>query len=244
MCLQNIKQPVNKTDTGRVSSTLEHFLFHLEFFARQCLLCSVLVPLHPFTSLVMAFPAIDTPRTELVDQTRLSNAADLDFSTEQSIPSPSKLPQNDLLRQMRSMRSPKVPNQTPRSRIPLGDQRGGRPSKKEFTPLLKSATGNRFMHSASKSRFGKENTRHLQTPQALKASLRSDDSPDLPMNSSVIMEEPEEDGSTADAEQNGIIVPALPLSGSSALSTPMAVLPRRGDGPLDNQGNLATLWVP
>ena len=175
----------------------------------------------------MAFPVLDTPRTELGDQTRLTNVAELDFSTENSISSPSK--ENDLLKQIRSMRAPD--NKTPRSRLPLTERRNV-PSKNEFTPLLKSATRNWFAQSGAG--LNKEN-RKLKTPQALKDGYRSD-SPALPFNDSIILEE-----NTASSAADDQETPIPPVGSSSALSTPIVALPRRGDGPLEQAGNLATL---
>lgn len=178
----------------------------------------------------MAFPVLDTPRTELGDQTRLTGAADLEFSTENSIPSPSK-EGHDLLKQIRGMRI--ADNGTPRSRLPLTERRA-MPNKNEFTPLLKSATRNRV--SQPNGILNKEN-RYLKTPQALKNSYRSN-SPALPLNSSVILEENTE-SSAPDGGDSEAPIPNV--SSSSALSTPMVALPRRGEGPLDQGGNLATL---
>jgi len=177
----------------------------------------------------MVAPILDTPRTDLGDLTRFSNAADLDFTVDNSIPSPTK-DSNDLLKQIRGMGGPNI--RTPRPRAPFMDRRN-LPSKNEFTPLLKSATRNRLMHSSGP---GKEN-RNLQTPAGLKASYGVD-SPGLPLNSSIMHEELTE-SSAGDGDGQATTIP--PVSSSSALSTPMAVLPRRGEGPLDNGRNLATL---
>ena len=176
----------------------------------------------------MAYAMVDTPRTEAADQTRLTQADNLDF-TENSIPSPSR-DGNNLVQQMRALRKPA--HRTPRSRMPFADRRNI-PSKQEFTPMLKSATRNRFTAAA-----GQEN-KHLETPAGLKDSYNGTGSPALPFNSSVLIEE--HTGSSAgDGNEQGSPIP-LPISSSSAVSTPMAVLPRRGEDPLDNRGNLATL---
>lgn len=180
----------------------------------------------------MAFPILDTPQTELGDHTRLTHAPDNDFSTENSIPSPSK-DGNDLLRQIRGMRAPE--KHSPRSRIPLTDRRNI-PTKNEFTPLLKSATKNRFAQSSA-SIPERENGK-LRTPKGLKDSYGGE-SPQLPLNSSVIAEE--HTGSSATGADEKDETPMPQISSSSALSTPMVAANRRGDGPLDHHGNLATL---
>ena len=184
----------------------------------------------------MAFPVLETPHTELPDQTRLG---DLDFSTENSIPSPSKdyhRGGNDLLKQIQGMRAQEPQQRTPLNRLPGGDRRnnnGG--NRNEFTPLLKSAThNNRVLHSSSRfprngGYLDKENASKMKTPQALKASYR-DESPALPLNSSVIQEE--DTGSNADMDNTED--PAPPPVSSSSVSTPMTTLPRRGEGPLDH----------
>lgn len=175
---------------------------------------------------------LDTPRTDVGDQTRLSAAGALDFTTETSIPSPSR-DSNDLLRQIRGMRAPnKAVITTPRARQPLLDRRNV-PSKTEFTPLLKSATRNRGV--ALGSSLGKENG-PLRTPAGLKASYHGRDSPALPLSSSIM----EEQYTGSFLVNDGQDTPVMPPSSSSAMSTPMAVLPGRGEGPLDH-GNMATL---
>ena len=183
----------------------------------------------------MAFPSIETPRTEFGDQTNLLNgAADIDFSTQNSIPSPSK-DGNDLIKHLRGMRAPNGNRQSPRSRLPLVERRNA-PSKNEFTPLLKSAARNRqARHSGA---FGKEN--QMQTPTALKASYRGGSSPPLPLNSSIIREEQEFTGSEL-ADGDGGRTPMPPASSSSAMSTPMMLRPRTEEEARENGRNLATL---
>lgn len=175
----------------------------------------------------MVFTIIDTPRTEVGDQTCMSGFNDLDLSTQQSIPSPSK-DGNDLLRQIRGMR-PSVAR-TPLPRVPFGDRRN-LPSKAEFTPLLKSAArNNRRLNGDSK-----DNAHPIRTPAVLRGTLAAD-SPALPFNSSVMIDE--HTGSDQHDVDGPSIVP--PMTSSSLLSTPIAPA-RRGDGPLDARGNLATL---
>lgn len=176
----------------------------------------------------MVFTIIDTPRTEIGDQTRMSGLNDFEYSTQHSIPSPSK-DSNDLLKQIRGMRPSNA--RTPLNRAPFGDRRN-LPSKAEFTPLLKSATKNNHVRSNVDV---KENVLPMETPQAAKRAFEGD-SVALPFNSSVMMEE--HTGSDQHDADGPSMVP--PVSSSSPVSTPMAP-PRRGEGPLDNRGNLATL---
>lgn len=179
------------------------------------------------TTLVMVFNIIDTPRTEIGDQTRMSGLNDIDLSTQHSIPSPSKK-SNDLLNQIRGMRPSTT--RTPRTRAPLLDRRN-LPSKAEFTPVLKSAARNSYARTFD----SKENARPIQTPAGMRGMLAAD-SPALPFNSSVIFEEHTTTSDQDDGQGPSI---APPISSSSPVSTPLA--PRQGDGPLDARGNLATL---
>lgn len=175
----------------------------------------------------MAFPILETPRTEAGDQTRLTQIPDFDAPTENSIPSPSK-EGNDLLTQLRGTRIPQ--GRTPIGRQPFADRRNVN-KRPEFTPLLKSATRNRQKNLPFSSQDDK-----VRTPAGLKASYRSN-SPALPFNSSIILEE--HTGSSIGAQET-TDTPMVPYSSSSAMSTPMIPI-RRGDGPLDRGGNLATL---
>jgi hypothetical protein len=175
----------------------------------------------------MAMPYIDTPRTHVGDDTRIS-LGDPDNYTENSIPSPTK-EGNDLLRQIKAMRGPSL--QTPRARAPFGNKRNVQ--KNEFTPLLKSAAANRFKRSAV---FDQENS-VMQTPAGLKNGYIPS-SPALPLNSSIMREE--YTGSPLGPD-DGSATPQAPVPSSSAFSTPAALHARGGDGPLENRGNLATL---
>lgn len=169
----------------------------------------------------MAFPVLDTPRTDFGAST--TQAGDLADLTQDSIPSPSK-DNNDLLKQIRGLRAP--PSRVPRARTPLASRQNV-PAKNEFTPLLKSATRNR----SALNILGKENKPN--TPAGFRDSFRSD-GPELPVNSSVILEE--ETGSSI----GGQGTPVAPVSSSSALTTPMPAFSRRGQNGGDG-GNLATL---
>jgi chromosome segregation ATPase len=163
---------------------------------------------------------LDTPRTNLGDATFLSNQQlDFDISQEQSFQSPSK-DNNYLVQQLQNGRRGAINLKTPRSRVALSDRRnlpaglgGG-----EFTPLLKSATRN------SALRNGKENV--LATPGFGRSggleNIPEDFSP-LPVM-----------GSSIYGSRNGSYVAGTPIpqiDSSSAASTPMALLPRRNEGP-------------
>ena len=165
---------------------------------------------------------LDTPRTNLGDATYLSNQQlDFDISQEQSFQSPSK-DNNNLIQQLQNGRRGAINLKTPRSRVALSDRRnlpaglgGG-----EFTPLLKSATRN------SALRNGKENI--PQTPAFLRpgglANIPEDLSP-LPVMGSSVYGEDSRNGSYV----NGTPIPQI--DSSSTASTPMALLPRRNEGP-------------
>jgi len=174
----------------------------------------------------MVFSILDTPGTEAGDRTRLSTVGDLDFTDDGSIMSPTK-GGNDLFQHIRGMRGDM---RTPRARPPLGDRRNFA-SKNEFTPLLKSAAKNRLVRGN-----GKENTQP-QTPAGLKDGYGIE-SPALPFNSSVMIDD-RTGSSLGDLNPQG--TPAGPTISSSAASTPMAILPNRGEGPLNHGRSLATL---
>ena len=165
---------------------------------------------------------LDTPRTNVGDATYLTNQQlDFDISQEQSFQSPSK-DGNNLIQQLQNGRRGAVNLKTPRSRVALHDKRnlpaplaGG-----EFTPLLKSATRN------SALRGGKENA--IQTPAFLRPggldNIPEDFSPLPQMGSSIYGRD----------SRNGSYVAGTPMphiDSSSAASTPMALLPRRTEGP-------------
>lgn len=163
----------------------------------------------------MAPPIMETPRSELADLARLSDGDDFaDLPTQSSLPSPIKKGNTTALR----------------SRTPLAVRRNV-PSKNEFTPLLKSATKNRMAFSRTR---GKENAMP-ETPAVLKAGY-SFDSPGLPQNSSIVLDE--QTGSSVGANDERP-TPLPPVSSSSVMSTP--VPSKQQDGPLDHGRNLATL---
>jgi len=161
---------------------------------------------------------IETPRTNLGDATYLTNQQfDFDISQEKSFQSPSK-DNNNLLEQLHNGRRGAI--RTPRSRVILSDRRNlpGGIGSGEFTPLLKSATRNSALRS------GKENV--PQTPAFLRSGgldrIPEDFSP-LPVGSSVYGED----------TRSGSYMAGTPMPeiDSSEASTPMALLPRRKEGP-------------
>jgi len=162
---------------------------------------------------------LDTPRTNVGDATYLTNQPDFDISQEQSFQSPGK-DNDNLIQQLQNGKRGAINFKTPRSRVPFGDRRNlPALNAGEFTPLLKSATRN----SAIKS--GKENG-IPRTPAYLKAgTLKNipEDTP-LPYMSSSIYDDDNRNGSYVDG------TPVPHIESSSAASTPMALLPRRGDG--------------
>jgi len=162
---------------------------------------------------------LDTPRTNLGDATYLSQKADFDLSEEQSFQSPSK-DNNNLIQQLRDgRRGGGIKLNTPRSRVALSDRRNlpGALGGGEFTPLLKSATRN------SALRGGKENV--PQTPAFLGPGGLGNIVEDLsPLPASSIYGE-----SRNGTYMEGTTIPHI--ESSSTASTPMALLPRRNDGP-------------
>jgi len=157
---------------------------------------------------------LDTPRTNVGDATYLSRGLDFDITQEPSFQSPSK-DNNNLVQQLQNGR--RGPIRTPRSRVALTDRRNlpAGLSGGEFTPLLKSATRN------SALRNGKENVPHTPAFGVLD-NIPEDFSP-LPQGSSVYGD-----------SRNGSYMAGTPMpqiDSSSTASTPMALLPRRSDGP-------------
>lgn len=165
---------------------------------------------------------LDTPRTNLGDATYLTNQQlDFDISQEQSFQSPSK-DTNNLVQQLQNGQRGATSLKTPRSRVALNDRRnlpaplaGG-----EFTPLLKSATRNSALRS------GKENV--PRTPAFLKPggldNIPEDFSPLPQMGSSIYGQD----------SRNASYMAGTPMphiDSSSTASTPLALLPRRNQGP-------------
>jgi chromosome segregation ATPase len=176
---------------------------------------------------------LDTPRTNLGDATFLTQQPDFDISQEQSFQSPSK-DNNNLIQQLQNGRRGALSLKTPRSRAPFGDRKnipntfaGG-----EFTPLLKSATRN-----STAFKLGKENGAP-RTPAFLKPggldNIAEDLSPVPNMGSSIYGED-----SRNASYVNGTPVPQI--DSSSMGSTPMALLPRRTDANVLQDGNQLSL---
>lgn len=200
----------------------------------------------------MAFTYVDTPRTEAGDRTNFS-AANLSFSLDQAYPSPSKDPSNNLLHQLKSRNGGAV-LRTPRARNALSNVRNAG-ARNEFTPLLKSAAHSRFFHSSRKLNGlheEKENEGSAddlvnsmmaagpggvpRTPAYLKPGYVEVQTPGLPVNSSVLDED--HTGSSAGMDRT----PAPPnVASSSLMSTPMPILPPRGEEGRGDQGNVLTL---
>ncbi|KAK4988602.1 hypothetical protein LTR66_007267 [Elasticomyces elasticus] len=184
----------------------------------------------------MAFLPSSPGRTDAGEFTQLE-APNMSFSV--AYPSPSKDPKNDLLSQMRSKRSGGSHSllRTPNTRNALGNLRN--PSAKpEFTPLLKSAARNRLM---SLDLNDKENTFGMrngvpETPAAMRPGYQSH-TPALPMNSSMI----DGEHTTSSAELEGGSTPGPPVESSSAMSTPIPALPKRGEAGVLEQGTVLTL---
>ena len=163
---------------------------------------------------------LDTPRTDAGNATFVTNSA-LDISIEPSFHSPSK-EKNDLVKQLKGTRKG-VSLKTPRNRAPLADRRNLPPagSQVEFTPLLHSVT-----KSNHARRVGKENDVPL-IPEVLRGELRSiAGSPALPLENSISFRG--DFGSSFGPGEAGTPIPQIPSS--SAMSTPLAMLPKRDAG--------------
>jgi hypothetical protein len=171
---------------------------------------------------------LDTPRTDAGNATFNGDIGDISF--EKSFISPKKR-SHDLVSQMRSQRG--QPIRTPSARTALASRQNapGNRGSVEFTPLLKSVTKRNAFH-------GKENLTNgiPQTPAFLKSGYVGNDSPALtnPLASSIY------DSEQSYLESNPVDLP--PMASSSAQSTPIAPLPKGGQGVvLDEQRNQMTL---
>ena len=171
---------------------------------------------------------IDTPRTDAGNATFAANGIE-DISFEKSFISPKKRSQ-DLVSQMRSQRG--QPIRTPSARTALANRPNpvGNKRSNEFTPLMQSVTKRNALK-------GKENAplNKVQTPVFLKSGHASKESPALsnPLGSSMYGSE------QSYLADNPADLPQL--ASSSAVSTPIAPLPKGGQGVLDDQRNLMTL---
>jgi chromosome segregation ATPase len=170
--------------------------------------------------MVQAGLGLDTPRTNVGDATYL-HQPDFDISQEQSFQSPSK-DNNNILQQLQNGRRGGINLKTPRRGAALQDRRNAPTSlgAGEFTPLLKSATRN------SALRYGKENG-VPRTPAFLRPggldNVAEELSPVPALGSSMY----------GDDTRNGSYMAQTPMPhiDSSAASTPMVLLPRRGEAP-------------
>ncbi|KAL0939468.1 spindle-pole body protein [Colletotrichum truncatum] len=166
---------------------------------------------------------LDTPRTNIGDATYLSRQPDFDISQEASFQSPAK--DNNLLHQLRNGRSGGIKIRTPRGRAPFMDRKnlpaglGGA----EFTPMLKSATRNNARRG-----FGKENGAVLNTPALNKGVEEMTPIPNI-------------DTSMYHSRSFVDRTPLPEVDSTSTASTPLVVLPRRGDGkgPLQDGNQLS-----
>ena len=149
--------------------------------------------------------------------THLTNKPfDFDMSQESSFQSPSK-DNHNLITQLQNGRRGAI--KTPRSRVALGERRNlpGALGGGEFTPLLKSATRN------SALRNGKENIPVTPAFGTL-GNIPEDMSPLPQMGSSIYGRD----------SRNGSYMSGTPMPqihSSSTASTPLALLPRRNEGP-------------
>ena len=178
---------------------------------------------------------IPTPRTEVGDATRLTQADhDFDFSAVSYAPSPSK-ERNDLFRTFTGGRGTSL--KTPRGRSILGSLPN--PSvgaRGEFTPLLKSAARNRYQMVNGSSNNKQDANGIPATPAALKAGYVSH-TPSLPHieNSGLYGE------NTSSSTGQNESTPIPPAASSSAVSTPAVALPKRGQDGILHDGNILTL---
>ncbi|EGY19134.1 hypothetical protein VD0002_g9115 [Verticillium dahliae] len=163
---------------------------------------------------------LDTPGTNAGDATYLDRQPDFDMSQEVSFQSPAK--DKNIFQQLRNGR-PSL--RTPRGRGPLADRRNLPLQGAEFTPMLKSATRN----SARRAAFGKENGVVPATPAALDR-IEEDLTPI-----------PNADASMYSRNASYVDNTLPQVDTSSANSTPLVPLPRRGDGkgPLQDGNQLS-----
>ncbi|KAG7101857.1 Spindle pole body protein pcp1 like [Verticillium longisporum] len=163
---------------------------------------------------------LDTPGTNVGDATYLDRQPDFDMSQEVSFQSPAK--DKNIFQQLRHGR-PSL--RTPRGRGPLADRRNLPLQGAEFTPMLKSATRN----SARRAAFGKENGAVPATPAALDR-IEEDLTPI-----------PNADASMYSRNASYVDNTLPQVDTSSANSTPLVPLPRRGDGkgPLQDGNQLS-----
>jgi hypothetical protein len=176
----------------------------------------------------MAHHILESPSTELGNQTRMMTTADeLEFSIEPSFVPPAG--RDNLFGNSRpAARSVR----TPSARNTLAALRQN-PPKSEFTPLLKSATANRA-RQVNGGGVGPLNLNGKpKTPAALKPGYNFENSPALPEASF----DAANSSSLTESRFDETSVP--PAVSSSVVSTPMAMPRRDGEGAMD--GNVLTL---
>lgn len=184
----------------------------------------------------MAFPYIDTPRTEIDgNATYLTNGfrsagrmhlSALD-SLENSFQTPSK--DNDVIKGFDKRVTPRAGAASKSSRSALRQLPAAGPEKGEFTPLMKSATKNNYLRNMSAARGGDG----PKTPGYQRETYRTNsNTPGLPaMNMSDIYEE------DMTMEER---TPIPHVASSSAQSTPQPGLSARNRGVLsDGHNNLS-----
>jgi hypothetical protein len=167
----------------------------------------------------MAF--IDTPQTDAGNATYLAGP---NMPLEGSFISPVKK-QDDLMHQMRNRRGHGI--QTPGMRPPLRNRDNLQTRAEEFTPLLKSAPKRGAVPA------GNKRASQPHTPAFLKDGYRAKDSPGLNRPESSLIYA-DESGSYLDGRDDRTPLPQ-PAS-SSVQSTPLAVLPKNGEGPVVADG--------
>lgn len=197
----------------------------------------------------MAYPYIDTPRTEVDgNATYLTNGfrsvgrnnlSALD-SVENSFQTPSK--DDDVLKVINNGRrrssggfklsTPRAGSGPKSTKSALNERRNlpaAGPAKGEFTPMMQSATKNNFLRNASAAR----GAGGPKTPAYLRASYRSNaNTPGLPpLEMTGIDEEDATDEPT----------PLPQAASSSAQSTPLPFLPGRNGGVINDGQNVMTL---
>ena len=197
----------------------------------------------------MAYPYIDTPRTEVDgNATYLTNGfrnvgrnnlSALD-SVENSFQTPSK--DDDVLKVINNGRrrssggfklsTPRAGTGPKSTKSALNERRNlpaAGPAKGEFTPMMQSATKNNFLKNTSAAR----GAGGPKTPAYLRASYRSNvNTPGLPpLEMTGIDEEDAMDEPT----------PLPQAASSSAQSTPLPFLPGRNGGVINDGQNVMTL---
>ncbi|KAL1959797.1 hypothetical protein VTO42DRAFT_942 [Malbranchea cinnamomea] len=187
----------------------------------------------------MTFPYIDTPRTELDgNATHLSNGPRSTtrhnlsaLSIENSFQAPDK--DRNLLQEFENVRTQKtrgLSSRTPRvgqsSRSSQGNRQslsGAATSKGEFTPLLKSVTKSNLLRTADRRARTRETPSYRRT-----SGLSNIDEMDVDEDSSM--------------DEDNDATPVPQVASSSVQSTPLPVLPRRGNNEVVGDGqNMMTL---